>query len=224
MDASLLVPTPDDPEAPGTWTLVERDVLSVLLDEDAEGLIQPVFTSVHHLEAWRPEGGCYVQRPARWVLGVAAADTTGRVAVDPGSPDPLVLGPSEVALLAEGLDPWAGAASAAAGAGGEVPVLVATPTQPLPDDVTAAVHGALAAEPSVTSAKLFLIDAGSDRSTVVFVDLGAPLDGVEFDVGAVMTRVVQAVASRTSDATGLRFQIVTDDWRQTYEAGGIEIL
>lgn len=221
-DGVVLVPTPDDPESAGTWTLVVRDVLSVVLDEDDAGLIQPVFTSADRLAAWRPEGGCYVERPARWVFEVTAADPTGRVAVDRGSADELVLAPAEVAALAAGWVPGADGSTGEPGAGSsEVQVLVATPAEPLPDAVMAALREVLGGEPAVGSARLFLIDVGADRNLVVFVDL-VPTDG-EVDVDAVMTRIVTTVADHTSDAGGLRFQVVTPEWRETYDTGGIPI-
>lgn len=203
----LLAATPDDPEVPGRWTLVARDVLSVVMEEDDAGLLTPLFTSPAALARWRPEGGCYVERDAAWHFGVAASNPSGRVVIDPGSPASVVLEPAEVAALADGRVP---------GAGGQV--LLATPLDPLPDDVAAAVRAALAAEPAVRSARLFLVDeTGGGPQPVVLVDLAADL------ADEVMGRVVVAVADRAPGAGGLRFGLVGDDLRAAYESGGLPL-
>lgn len=209
----LLAATPDPPAMSGTWEPVEREVVSVLMEEDEVGLLTPVFTSPDALARWRPEGGCYVEREAAWHFGVAAADPEGRVVVDPGSPSSVVLGPAEVAALAEGRSP--GAAS-----GG--PMLIATPLDPLPGPVAEAVRLALGSEREVRSARLFLVDqTGAGPQPVVLVDVEPDLDGDA--IGAVMGRVMEDVAARTPDAGGLTFGLVTDDWRATYESGGLPL-
>lgn len=203
----LLAATPDDPEVPGRWTLVVRDVLTVVMEEDEAGLLTPLFRTTAALSRWRPEGGCYVEREAAWHFGVASSDPAGRVVIDPGSPGSVVLDPAEVAALAEGRVP---------GTGGQV--LIATPVDPLPDAVTAAVRGALAAEPAVRSARLFLVDdTGQGPQPVVLVDLDA--EGAD----EVMGRVVASIAARSPEAGGLRFGLVGDALRSAYESGGLPL-
>lgn len=209
----LLAATPDDPEVPGTWTLVERDVLSVVMEEDADGLLTPLFTSPEALARWRPEGGCYVERDAAWHFDVARSDPSGRVVIDPGSPPSVVLDPAEIAVLAEGRSP--------ADVGGPQ-VLIATPADPLPEPVAAAVHAALATEPAVRSARLFLVDQGGNGPRLmVVVELARSLDAQE--VEGVMGRVVAEIGARTADAGGLTFTVVTDEWRPTFEGGGLAL-
>ncbi|HWJ62422.1 MAG TPA: SseB family protein [Acidimicrobiales bacterium] len=208
---TLLAATPDDPEVPGTWTLVESDVLSVLMDEDEAGLLSPVFTSAEALARWRPEGGCYVAREASWLFRVATADPEGRVVVDPGSPASVVLAPAEVAALAEDRSP-----AEAVGA----PVLIATPDRPLAAPVADGIEAALAREPSVRSARLFLFDqTGEGPQPMVMVDLAPGLG--EAGIGEVMQRVVTGIGERTDQAGGLTFTVVTEEWRSTFESGGL---
>jgi hypothetical protein len=208
----LLAATPDAPEVPGEWTLVERDVLSVLMEEDERGLLTPVFTSPEALARWRPEGGCFAERDAAWHFGLAAGDPEGRVVVDPGSPSSVVLAPAEVAALAEGRSP------AAAG----TPMLIATPVAPLPAEVAAAVRSAFAAEAIVRSGRLFLVDqTGAGPQPLVLVELDPGVDGEAVDTA--MGRVIEAVTAHTDQAGGLTFGLVTDEWRATYESGGIAL-
>lgn len=210
----LLAATPDDPEVPGTWTLVERDVLTVVMEEDELGLLTPLFTTGDALARWRPEGGCFVARDAAWHFGVAASDPEGRVVIDPGSPSSVVLAPDEVAALAQGRSPAEGAAPA---------ILIATPLDPLPPEVDAAVREALGAEPAVRSARLFLVDrSGTGPQPTVMVDLDPGLDPAAVEVA--MGRVVEGVAARTEAAGGLTFALVSEDWQPIYDAGGIELL
>ena len=207
----LLAATPDDPVVAGTWILVTTEVLSVVMEEDELGLLTPLFTSPEALTRWRPEGGCYAERPAAWHFGVAASDPSGRVAIDPGSPSSVVLEPAEVAILAQGRSP----ADAGSGA-----VLIATPVESLPEPVAVAVREALAAEAAVRSARLFLVDAtGTGTQPMVMVELDPGLD--DAGIGEAMGRLVQDVAARSDEAGGLTFTVVTDEWRSTYEAGGI---
>lgn len=208
----LLAATPDEPEVAGEWTLVERDVLSVVMEEDADGLLTPLFTSADALVQWRPDGGCCVERDAAWHFGVASSDPSGRVVIDPGSPSAMVLGPAEVAALAEGRSP--------AEAGGAM--LIATPIDPLPGPVDEAVRAALAAEDGVRSARLFLVDqTGEGPQPMVFVELVDDVAGGA--VNEVMGRVIEGIAARTEDAGGLTFGLVTDEWRATYDSGGLSI-
>lgn len=208
----LLAATPDEPETAGAWTLVERDVLSVLVEEDEHGLLTALFTFPGALARWRPEGGCYVERDAAWHFGVAAGDPEGRVVIDPGSDGSVVLGPAEVAALAEGRSP----------AGADPTMLVATPLEPLPDAVSAAVRGALADEAAVRSARLFLVDqTGAGPQPMVLVELAPEVDADA--VGEVMGRVIGQIAARTDEAGGLTFGLVTDDWRTTYASGGLPL-
>lgn len=216
LGSTLLVPTPDGPGAPGSWEMVEREVLSMLMAEDDLGLLAPAFTSVDALAVWRPEGGTYVERDAEWFFGVAAADESGRVVIDLGSPSAVFLGPAEVAALAAGVAPATGAPT------DSVLVLVSTPLDPLPPEVTAAMHDVVAAERSVLSARLLQLDVGAERQQVVFVDLAKDLG--ESEVGDVMTRIIDGIVARTAEAAGLRFMVVTPEWRQPYESGGIEVL
>lgn len=217
--AVLLVPTPDEPVEPGRWTVEPVEVLSVLMVEEADGLAMPGFTSLEALSRWRPDGGTCAERDATWLLGVASADPEGRVLIDPGSPDALVLEPGVVAALAAGQVP--GQISGQGPGEGEVAasVLVATPSEPLEPAVQDAVAAALADEPLVASARLLIVDDGSgEQPLVVMVDLGDQDPAV---VDGAMQRIVAAIAARTDQAAGLRFSVVSDPWRASYESGGI---
>lgn len=210
----LLVPTPDEPSVAGTWELVALDVLSMLMAEDEDGLLTPAFRTVEALSTWRPEGGTYVERDASWLFGVAAADETGRVGVDLGSPTELVVRPDQVAALAQGMVPGA--------AGAPTQILVSTPVDPLPAEVMTAAHDAIAAEAAASSARLFLLDVGAERKQVIFVDL-AP-ETTEAEVPEVMGRIVNAIAAGTDEAGDLRLMVVTPEWREAYSSGGLPVL
>lgn len=221
LDRTLLLPTPDDPEEAGHWTLVERDVLTMLMEEDELGLLTPAFTDPAALERWRPEGGCHVARDAAWVFGLVAGDPEGRLVIDPGSPSALVLGPAEVATLAAGTGDGPGGDDELAGAAlvGAGTFLLATPLEPLPPEVDAAVRAALAAEPAVRSAKLFLFDqTGAGPLPSVFVDLDPTADPND-----VMPRVVGRI-DEAGVAGGLTFTLVIDAVRADYEAGGLPLV
>src|SRR6478735_1659743 len=101
-------------------------------------------------------------------------------------------------------------------------VLLATPDEPLPDAVAAAVRGALGVHPEVRSARLFLVDdSGAGPQPLVMIELDAGLDAASLTV--LQDWLATEVASRTDEAAGLRFAWVTDAWRATYESGGLAL-
>ena len=221
LGSMVLVPTPDDPTEAGRWTPIELDVVSVPMIEDDLGLVMPGFTSLEALARWRPEGGTCVEREATWLLGVASADETGRVAIDPGSDDEVLLEAWEIASLLAGVVPGEEAA-APAGSDAGPSVLIATPAEGLAAPVQAAVVAVLSGEPLVASARLLLVDDdGQGPHPVVMVDLGDLTDPAEVD--ATMQRVVARIAASTDDAAGLRFAVVDDQWRSAYEGGGLAL-
>ncbi|MEZ5177480.1 MAG: hypothetical protein R2746_04130 [Acidimicrobiales bacterium] len=161
--------------------------------------------------------------PALELLRIAAADTEGKVGVDLGSAGELVLEPQEVAALAEGSVPGVAPGAGPAGGAGAGQVLVATPSEPLPEEVADAVRAAVAAEPGVVRAALFVVDQGTGgdpRSVVVQFAPGSDFDEA---VPAAMGRIVEAVAARTDAAAGLTFTLATPEWGDAFAEGGIEL-
>ena len=70
------------------------------------------------------------------------------------------------------------------------------------------------------SARLLLIDStGQGPQPVVMVELAEGTTPEAVD--EIMPRVVEAIAARTESAGGLTFAVVTDEWRDAYESGGI---
>lgn len=220
LDAELLLVTPDAPAEPGTAAVVALDVVSMVMAEDGGGhAVVPTFTGLDAALAWQPDGVVCTPKPALELLRIAAADPVGKVGVDLGSPGELVLEPQEVAALAEGSVPGVAPGAGPAGGAGAGQVLVAT----LPEEVADAVRAAVAAEPGVVRAALFVVDQGTGgdpRSVVVQFAPGSDFDEA---VPAAMGRIVEAVAARTDAAAGLTLTLATPEWGDAFAEGGIEL-
>ena len=217
LDGTVLVPTPDAPSQPGTVAVEARDVVTAALHEDDDGLAFAAFTSPDAVLRWRPEGAVCVERPARWAAELAAVDPAGRLAIDPGSADAVVLGPADLASL------LLGGAEEDGGAGAGAPqVLVASPSVPLGPEVSAAVAVAVAAEPAATSARHVVVDQG-DGTPGPCVAVAFDPDAAPEAVGAAMARIVAGVADRSADAAGLTFVVSEGPLRPSLDAAGTEV-
>jgi hypothetical protein len=214
LDAELLLVTPDAPSAAGTAEVVAVDVLSMVMADDGEGhAVVPVFTGPDTALAWQPDGVVCAARHALELFRIAAADSEGKVGIDLGSPAELVVEPHEIAALAEGVVP---------GDTGSGQVLVATPVDPLPPEVADAVRDAVAAEPAVVRAALFLLHADDGQRLAVVIEFSPETDH-DHDVAPVMERIVASVATRTDAAGGLTMLVATPEWGTTFDTGGIEL-
>lgn len=221
LEAELLLVTPDAPAEAGTAEVVAVDVVSMVMADDGEGhAVIPAFTGTDAALAWQPDGVSCAVRPALELLRIAVADTEGKVGIDLGSPAELVLEPAEIAALAEG---WVPGAPEGDGGEGGAQVLVATPVDPLPPEVTEAVRTAVEGEPDVVRAALYLVELpGRDDPRTVVITFAPDVDQATV-VPEAMGRIVEAVAAGTDAAAGLTFVVATPEWGTTFDEGGIEV-
>jgi hypothetical protein len=215
LDGELLVPTPDPPSTAGACEVVEPEQLVVALHEDEVGLAFPAFTSPEALLRWQPDGGTCATRAGWAVAELAAVDAEGRLAIDPGSPDALLVPVAELVPLLEAQA--VGADPAAVGGGS---YLVAASSEPLTDDVAAVIRTVLLAAPAVQAAHLVVLDDGTGSPgrclAVRLVD--------STDPAAVMPGIVEAIAASTDDAGGLTFVLEPPALRAAIEASGTDLL
>ncbi|MEZ5183109.1 MAG: SseB family protein [Acidimicrobiales bacterium] len=215
LGGDLLVPTPDPPSVPGGCEVVEPEQLVVAMHEDEAGLALPAFTSGEALLRWRPEGGVCAARDGWAVAELAAVDAEGRLAIDPGSPDELLVPVLELVPLLQARS--VGADPATVGAS---PYLVAASSEPLPAEVADALRTVLADGPEVEGAHLVLIDdGGGSPGRCVAVRL---VEGT--DPATAMPALVDAVAAATSGAAGLPFVVEPAALRSAIEASGTDLL
>lgn len=216
LDVELLVPTPDPPSVAGACEVVEPEQLLVAMHEDDLGLAFPAFTSAEAFLRWQPAGGIVARRLGRVIGELAAIDEQGRVVIDAGSSDELVVGSSELRSIlvadAVGADPAAGEATGH--------VLVAASSDPLDAATAAAVGGALRSEPAVLAAHLVVIDDGSGGpGRCIALEL---LEGV--DPAEVMPSIVEAVADAAPSAASLTFTVVAGELAAAVAASGSDLL
>ena len=136
---------------------------------------------------------------------------------DPGGAAALA---AEIAALAAG---WVPGAPEGDGGEGGAQVLVATPVDPLPPEVTEAVRTAVEGEPDVVRAALYLVELpGRDDPRTVVITFAPDVDQATV-VPEAMGRIVEAVAAGTDAAAGLTFVVATPEWGTTFDEGGIEV-
>ena len=218
LDARLIVATPDAPPAPVRRLAGPSERMAVVMQQDEEGTLLPLFTSVDTLLAWQPQGTGFAVLAASALFQIAMADPTTRIVIDPGSFPQGILTSFEIATLASGRLPLSGSEVLAAG----TQLSVGRPSTPPPDDVVQAVRDALAAEPGAQAAWLFLQQLeGHAPEMTIGVELR---DGIAGEAeGAAMRGIVDGAFGRSAGVRSLTFMVVTPGQRPEIVAAGEEI-
>lgn len=214
LDTTLFVVTPEAPAAEGSRRTGEDEEFEVVTLPSEEGAVLPVFTSVERLGEFRPGAG-YIGLPSEALFEMALTTGPARLLVDLDH----TIGRSELEVLAQGRVPL--------GQAELVPVLteirVGRPAHSPPEEVLAAVRGAIANETNAVEAWLFLMQRGeSTPELVVGVVLADTVTGDS--EAAVMKTIVAAAARAAPGADELLFTRLDEEMRAALREGAGECL
>jgi SseB protein N-terminal domain/SseB protein C-terminal domain len=215
LDSTLIVATPDRPDAPRTRTAQPGEHLNLATLQDSDGTVLPVFISTAAVLAWRPEGGGIIALPARALLEMASAAGTGKVAINPASATFGYLTRPEIQALAKGRLPL--------GPAGEVvpeatQVRIGIPQEPPGPALLEALSEALRAEPAAERAWYFLMQQGqSEHELCVAVRLAVGVTGER--ERAAMRAVIDRASGHCEEVKTLAFMVAHGDLQANLQAG-----
>jgi SseB protein N-terminal domain len=217
LDTRLVVATRDAAGEPGRRTVGAGEHLDLLTleGERGQGRVLPVFTSLDTLLAWRPGGGGYLILPGRPLFELAAANDTGGIVIDPGSPTRGTIVRRELEALARGRIPLGTSEVVAEPTG----TRIGRPAVPPPADAIEAVRAALDAEPLAVGGFVFLLQqGGTPPELCVGVELRHGVSGGA--ERAAMRAIVEGAGNRSIAARSLAFLWARDGLLESLAGGG----
>jgi hypothetical protein len=217
LDTRLVVATRQAAGEPGRRTVGAGEHLDLLTleGERGQGRVLPVFTSLETLLAWRPGGGGYLILPGRSLFELAAANDSGGIVIDPGSPTRGTIVRQELEALARGRVPLGTGEVVAEPTGARI----GPPAVPPPADAIEAVRAALDAEPLAVGGFVFLLQqGGTPPELCIGVELRPGVSGES--ERAAMRAIVEGAGNRSTAARSLAFLWARDGLLESLTSGG----